>query len=364
MSYPIILIFFFVLQCCKVGDNMNSTLDHKCPNCDAVLKFNVKGQNFKCEYCRSNFKLEDLNNKIILSNKTSSNNFDLYICKNCGAEIIADANTSATSCIFCKNTAILKNKLEGKFNPKYIIPFKTIKEDAINNFKKCGKGKWLMPKEFNIKRNIKDIFGVYVPFWIYDFDSTGIIEADCNKISKWTSSGYRYVKTDTYKVVRGGNIKFKNIPVDGSNKYHNNIMNSIEPFDYNDMEEFNYSYLSGFMAEKYDVTLEQTKEEAISRAKNSFIKEMKKDIIGYDNIKGVENSINLYNSKSNYVLLPVWFLNIKYKDKIHTFAMNGQTGKIVGNIPIDIKKTIIIWISLFISIFVLIILLNLLGVYL
>ena len=338
---------------------MNEALDHKCPKCDAVLKFNPEDQNWKCEYCRSLFNLSDLKTTK-LSEETNNTEIDIYTCENCGAQIIADANTSATSCIYCKNTAILKNKLEGIFNPDYLIPFKTTKEDAINTFKKFTKGKWLMPKAFNIKKNIKDISGIYVPFWIYSYDSTGVIEAKCEKVSTWTSGDYRYTKTDEYRVIRGGNVAFKNIPVDGSKKFQNDIMNSIEPYDYKDLKEFNYSYLSGFLSEKYDMSKEESKNEANQRAKNSFISQMKSDIKFYDSKRVVDSSINLYNEKSFYVLLPVWFLNIKYKDKIYPFAMNGQTGKFVGDIPIDVKKAIFIWVGLFISIFIILLLINIL----
>lgn len=345
---------------------MNNTLDHKCPKCNAVLKFNPEKQNWKCEYCRSQFNLEDLDSKknIELNKETIVTDIDIYTCQNCGAEIIADINTSATSCIYCKNTAILKNKLEGVFNPDYLIPFKKTKQDAINSFKKLGKGKWLMPKKFNIRKNIKDISGIYAPYWIYSFDSTGLLDVECSKITTWTSGGYKYIKTDRYRAIRGGNVSFENIPVDGSRKFPNDVMNSIEPFDYKDLKEFNYSYLSGFLSEKYDVNKEESMNEASIRAKNSFIQEMKKDIKGYDEVKEINNNINLYNSKSSYVLLPVWFLNIKYKDKIYTFAMNGQTGKIVGDIPVDIKKAIFIWIGLFTIVFIILLLLNYLVVIL
>lgn len=344
---------------------MNSIIDHKCPSCDAVLKFNPQGQNWKCEYCRSEFNLEHLANNEIKDQDnydTSNDEMNLYSCSNCGAEIIAEPNVSATSCVYCKNTAILKNKLQGKFNPEYIIPFKYTKEEAISAFKKMGKGKILMPKQFNMKRNIKDITGIYIPFWLYDYSADGVIEAECEKVSTWNSGNYKYTKTDTYKVIRGGSMDFKNIPVDGSKKFPNDIMNSIEPFDYKDLTSFNHSYLSGFLSEKYDITSDEAKKEGIDRAKNTFIDEMKKDILGYDNVNLTKDNINLKNLKSRYVLLPVWMLNIKYKNKILTFAMNGQTGKIVGNIPIDIMKAIIIWGITFIVIFVLLFLIYYYGV--
>ena len=343
---------------------MSNTLNHKCPNCDAVLKFNPESQNWTCEYCKSKFNLNDLNKVLENLSIENSNELDVYICNNCGAEIITDANTSSTSCIYCKNTAILKSKLVGEFAPDYLIPFKTTKEDAIKAFKKLCKGKWFMPRNFNIKKNIKEISGIYVPFWIYDYESSGIVNFECDKVSTWKSSGYKYIKTDKYNVVRGGNVSFSNIPVDGSKTIKNNIMNSIEPFDYKDMKEFNYSYLSGFLSEKYDMTKEESIKEAQDRAKTSFIDEMMKDVKSYDNVNEIDNSINLQNTKSSYVLLPIWFLNINYKNKIYTFAMNGQTGKIKGNIPIDIKKVVLTWILLFILIFVLLFGINILKVIL
>ena len=337
---------------------MNNAIDHKCPNCDAVLKFNPHGGNWKCEYCRSEFNLQQLENKEKIQKeekmvyaKQNDEGLDIYTCNNCGASIIVDPNVSTTSCVYCKNTAILKDKLHGEFNPNYVIPFKHTKEDAINAFKKLGKGKILMPKEFNIKKNIKEISGIYIPFWLFDFMATGEMNADCKRITSWRSGNYRYTKTDTYLATRGGNMNFSNIPVDGSKRFPNDVMNSIEPFDYNDLKDFNYSYLSGFLSEKYDMTSDEVITEANLRAKNTFIDEMKKDIKGYNTVIPTTNSINLNNTKKEYVLLPVWMLNVKYKDKIHTIAMNGQTGKMVGNIPVDYKKAILIWILLFILTF-------------
>lgn len=346
---------------------MNNTIDHKCPKCDAVLKFNPHGSNWKCEYCRSEFNLEQLNSfeskktyeEKIARVDTNEDGLDVYTCKNCGASIVVDPNVSTTFCVYCRNTAILKDKLHGDFNPQFVIPFKHTKEDAIEAFKKLGKGRILMPKVFNIKKNIKEITGIYIPFWLFDFETSGEIEADCKRITRWVSGNYRYTKTDSYIVTRGGNMNFANIPVDGSKRFPNDVMNSIEPFDYKDLKKFNYSYLSGFLSEKYDMTSEEVSNEAQNRAKNTFIEEMKKDIKGYyTTIIPINNSINLNNTKQVYVLLPVWMLNVKYKDKIHTIAMNGQTGKMVGNIPIDYKKAIFIWILIFVITFIIAFVIN------
>ena len=342
----------------------SNTLDHKCPSWNAVLKYNPHGNNWKCEYCRGEFNLKQIEENEKKRGKELSKEEDtkktidpngmvVYTCNNCGAQIVADPNVSTTSCVYCKNTAILKDKLQGEFNPELVIPFKHTKEDAINAFMELKKGRVLMPKEFNSKKNINEMSGVYIPFWLYNYDCDGNVEATCNRITTWTSGNYMYTKTDTYKAVRSGDMVFENIPVDGSKRFENDIMNSIEPFNYEDLKEFNYAYLSGFLSEKYDVNKEEAEPDSKMRATNSFIDEMKKDIKGYNSVIVSKHNINLKNTKTTSVLLPVWMLNIKYKDKIYTFAMNGQTGKMIGNIPINWAKAILIWIVIFIITFIL-----------
>lgn len=336
------------------------TMDHKCPSCDAVLKFNPHGQNWVCEFCKSSFTKEEVDayeksrgvenltaDTESVTLETNWDGADVYSCPNCGAQIVADENTTATFCVYCKNTAILKNKLVGAFNPTQIIPFYKTKEDALAAFKKLCRGKILMPRLFNDKKNIEDIRGIYIPFWIYDYDMNGNIKANATRVSTWVSGNYRYTKTDTYIATRSGNMHFENIPVDGSTHFANDIMNSIEPFDYRGLVPFSHSYLSGFLAEKYDVDSESASSDAIERANNSATNVLKKDIKGYTSVvvTSMDHHANLV--RSDYVLLPVWLLNIKYKDQLLTFAMNGQTGKIIGDIPIDKKRAVFLWLGVF-----------------
>lgn len=352
----------------------SGTLDYTCPSCDAILKFDPHGQNWKCEYCKSEYTLEELQkydekrgrkelkDEHATKLEKDINGMDIYICNNCGAQIVADENTSATFCVYCKSTAILKNKLVDEFNPDYVIPFKFTKEDAIEKFKTIGAHKPLMPKIFNDPKNIEETKGIYIPFWLYDINTSGSIEADCKRITSWTSGNYHYTKTDVYLAKRSGNMNYSKIPVDGSKHFADDIMNSIEPFNYDELKEFSHSYLSGFLAEKYDVLSDEALEIANKRAETSTINMLKNDIKGYSSVSVKNNNINKDKIKDKYALLPVWLLNVKYKDKIHTFAMNGQTGKMIGDIPIDYKKAIIWWISIFGICMIIFILLYIIGV--
>lgn len=347
-----------------------SAIDHKCPNCAAVLKFNPTTQNWKCEFCKGEFTLEDLkqyedehDDKLQEKDavvEKDNNGMKVYKCNNCGANIVMFPNTSATSCIYCKNTAIIKDNLIEEFSPSMIIPFKKTKEEAINAFVKIGKGRPLMPKEFSDRKNIEEMSGIYIPFWTFDFSAKADATYDAAKIKTWASGDYSYTKIDKYAVDISGNLEFSRVPVDGSVRFQDDIMNSIEPFEYKDLTKFDYSYLSGFLAEKYDVESDDALKIANSRAENSSKEELRKEVAksGYSTIVNSSNNIDLKLDKKEYILLPVWMLNIKYKDKIYTFAMNGQTGKLIGDIPVDKKKAVIFAGLIFTASLVILIIIN------
>ena len=312
-------------------------LDHKCPACTAKLPFNPVTQKWDCEYCGLSYNLEELEKfeKKQNKNKKSNVDADVYECPDCGAKVIADENTTATFCVYCGNTNIIKNRLTDEFKPLKIIPFKNTKEEAISAFKRFKTGKIFTPKDFSKETNIEKLTGVYIPFWIYDCNVDGNIDVSATKVTRWRSGDYKYTKTDSYAVKRAGNMSFDNVPVDGSTKFDNDTMDSIEPFNYQELKDFNMSYLSGFLSEKYDVNKEEAYKRAYERIEKSTIDELKSTINFYDSVNIVNSNINVDVKEAEYILLPVWMLNVKYKDKMHMFAMNGQTGKMVGNIPID-----------------------------
>lgn len=349
-------------------------LDHKCPSCTATLPFDPTLQKWKCSYCGSEYTLEELEKYENAKNaddseKTNPSNdvnlgedstidVDVYECQSCGAKILTDENTTATFCVYCGNTAIIKNRLTGTLRPTKIIPFKNTKEEAIKTFVNYRKGKPFAPKDFSNKENIEKITGVYIPFWIYDCDVAASLEAVGKNIKTWTSGDYQYTKTDTYKVLREGNMNYEKVPTDASSKFDDDIMDSIEPFNYNDLADFSMSYLSGFLSEKYDVEKSEAFERAKTRVVNSTNEKLKETIIGYSTYSVVSSNMNINLKDSNYILLPVWMLNINYRGKVRKFAMNGQTGKMVGDIPIAPSKVISTSLVIFIVSFIILLILN------
>lgn len=334
-----------------------AVLDNKCPNCGATLAFDPKIGKWSCKYCDGVFTLEELqkhNNASSVKNNTNENKDDVdishvsYHCNNCGAEIIADEQTAATFCVYCGNTAILKSKLSNKFAPNRIIPFKTEKKQAIEAFKKLAKGKPLVPKDFVSEKNIEKIRGIYIPFWLYDIKVEGNLDCDAQKIDEWVVGDTHYTKTSIYKLYRAGSMEFYGVPVDGSTRFANDIMNTIEPFRYEDLTEYNHAYLSGFYAEKYDVNSDTAFEDAKKRSLESAKEIMMNDSLGYTSKIVTQNTLSPSITKTEYILLPVWMVNVKYKNEMYLFAMNGQTGEFVGNIPLDKTKAVVYGIIAFV----------------
>ena len=344
-------------------------LDNNCPLCGASIKFNPKAGKFKCEFCRGEFTLEELKehldnaaiDKVNEGEKGDDTLYDTYKCSNCGAEIVADENTAATFCLYCRSVAILKSKLSGKFAPTKIIPFKKEKKDAIEAFKGLKKGRPLIPNNFLSQDNIEKISGIYIPFWLYDVNVSGGITATAKNVKSWTSGDVHYTKTDTYNAEREGSLDFHLVPVDGSTRFDDDIMNSIEPFDYNELIDYNHAYLSGFLAEKYDVESDKAVLDALKRSEVSTTDKFRSSIVGYTSVSVKTNTLKGNETNKEYALLPVWMVNVKYGNKFYLFAMNGQTGEFIGDIPVDKKKAILYWIIVFAITFGLVILISYLG---
>lgn len=332
---------------------MPAILDYKCPNCGGNIKFDPSNQQFKCENCDSVFTSEQLKSYSDMINacEQKSNyefvsasggavmdNVNGYICKSCGAQLITDETSSASECPYCGNPVVLAERLSGVNRPDCVIPFKLSKDDAKNALKNFYKGKVLLPSVFKSENRIKEIKGVYVPFWLFDSDADVNITFEATREKKWSDSDYDYTETSYYNVLRAGTAGYENIPVDGSSKMPDEYMEGLEPYSYADMTGFDPAFLSGFMADKYDVDAEASFPRAKQRIENACIESFEKTVKGFDTVRPVNSCIRTLNGKYRYALLPVWMFTTKFAGKNYTFAVNGQTGKVSGELPIDKKK--------------------------
>ena len=332
---------------------MNTLQEYKCPCCGGAIAFDSSLQKMKCPYCDTEFEMDTLANyDAELQNDTTddmewqmptenewsdeeASGLRSYICKSCGGEIIGDENTAATSCPFCGNPVVMMKQFSGALKPDLVIPFKLDKKAAKEGLTKHLSGKRLLPKIFKDQNHIDEIKGIYVPFWLFDSDVDAQVRYRASKIRTYSDSQYNYTETRYYSVIRNGSIGFSNVPVDGSTKMEDSLMESIEPFDISDAVDFHTAYLAGYLADKYDVSAEESIERANKRIKKSTEEAFASTVKGYATVTAENSNIQLHDGKAKYALYPVWLLNTTWNGNTYTFAMNGQTGKFVGDLPVD-----------------------------
>ena len=330
---------------------MDTLLQYKCPCCGGAISFDANVQKMKCPYCDTEFDVEalagydsELNNEsddaLEWSAETKaqwqeSDGVRAYVCTSCGGEIITDETTAATSCPYCSNPVVLMEQLAGVLKPDCVIPFKLDKKAAAAALKRHYEGKRLLPKVFKDENHIREVKGVYVPVWLFDGDAETDVRYRATQVRVWSDSRYDYTQTSFFALSRSGSIGFAGIPVDGSTKMDDDVMESIEPYDLNDAVDFQTAYLAGYLADKYDVDAESSIQRANERVKRSAEEAFISTAIGYTSVTPEYSSVRLSNGKTRYALYPVWLLNTNWNGNKFTFAINGQTGKMAGNLPMD-----------------------------
>lgn len=333
--------------------------EYKCPCCTGALTFDSTLQKMKCPYCESEFDVEslagldkDLNSESALAasytgSKDQSDRvwhdeeidgFSVYACRSCGGEIIGDDTTAATSCPYCGNPVVMMGKVLGKMKPDLVIPFKRNKKAAVAALKKHYGGKRLLPNVFKDENHIDEVKGIYVPFWLFDANVEADVSYEATRQRHWSDRKNDYTETSYYQVDRRGTIAFRDIPVDGSSKMADDIMESIEPFDFSQAVPFQTAYLAGYLAEKFDIDAQESRQRASMRIKKSVEDSFAETVEGFSSVIAKELETRMLSSRAKYALLPVWYLYTSWKGNKYIFAMNGQTGKLVGDLPLDKAK--------------------------
>ena len=342
--------------------------NYQCPACTGPLHFAGDSGKLECEYCGSSFSVQEI--EALYKEKeqaaeeaaeaateeeaqaedvteaqgeydtgeywdVQAEGLKAYNCPSCGAELITDATTAATSCPYCGNPSIIPGVFSQTIRPDYVLPFKVSKEEAKAALKKYYKGKKLLPKSFADKNHIEEIKGVYVPFWLFDGEADADLTFHGTNIFSYISGDYQITTTEHYRLYRKGTVNFEKIPVDASSKMPNDYMDAIEPFDFGELKEFSTAYLPGYLADKYDEEVEQCAPRAEERAINSAVSAIESTATGYSSCVTESKRVNVRRGKVSYALLPVWMLSTRWNGNSYIFAMNGQNGRFIGDLPVD-----------------------------
>ncbi len=376
-----------------------ATITYKCPNCDGGLLFDPATQRYHCEYCQSTFSQEELDalapaaasDTVVLpeagagaagaaiagaagagaaaagafsgdtartaqarmdSNAEDGAGYDgavLYTCPSCGAQIVTDATTAATFCYYCHNPVVLSGRLEGSYHPDFVIPFQMDRKKAQEVFSQWIAKKRFVPREFYSPKQIETMTGVYFPYWLFSCKVEAALQGQGTSVRTWSAGNLRYTETKIYDIARQGTVDVNNVARNALKKANRRLVDGVQPFEIGEMQNFSMGYLSGFMAENRDMERAAFEMEVSQEVRDFAVSGLKSQGNSYNRVQITNQKADISEGSWQYALLPVWTLT--YKDrkngKIYYFAMNGQSGKVCGELPVDKVKLLVLFASIF-----------------
>ena len=338
--------------------------NYQCPACTGPLHFDGASGKLVCDFCGSSYdtaEIEAMYAQKEAAAETAAQNKEApppdsvwseneaaglrsYSCPSCGAELICDETTAATSCPYCGNPTVIAGQFSGMQRPELVLPFVLDKNAAKAALKKYYRGKRFLPSAFSAQNHIEEIKGVYVPFWLFDANASGSGHYEASNSSSHRNGDYVITTTRHYDVRRAGTTQFMGVPVDGSTKMPNGHMDAIEPYDYRAFQPFSTTYLPGYMADKYDQEPDALTERVYERMERSVKDSFERTVHGYATVTPKQEKVTVTGKgKVRYALFPVWFLNTKWNGKNYSFAMNGQTGHLIGDLPVAKDLAVKYW---------------------
>ena len=340
---------------------------YRCPCCGSILTWNGMSGEMKCDSCGNSFPLEtleDFSQNDIQDTGAADFRWDrpaegtvdgdtsslrAFSCPGCGAQMVVSDTAAAQRCPYCGNDTVMPQVLDGVFRPEAMIPFRKTKEEAVEAYRQLCRKKRLLPRGFASESRIEKITGVYVPFWLFDCGTDSDCTYRCTRSTTHREGQYMVTRTQHYLVRRGGTVDFSQLPVNSSTKLDDTLMEAVEPFNTDETAAFNPAYISGYQAERYDLGADKCQTRAAERIRQSVTRIFRSEVKGYATVIPDHTRVDLTQSRSRNVLMPVWILNNSWKGKKYTFAMNGQTGRIIGDLPMDPGKTTLLGLGLFLG---------------
>lgn len=338
--------------------------NYSCKNCGAELYWDIQAGCLKCKFCESEYQVVDFEDKTLADEPVNNESLDkdfvhsdnidvgmsVYECKNCGGEVVALNTTMATICPYCSEAISITSKSVGDFRPELCIPFSKDKKAIIEIYKNYVNKSLLTPKEFKEQSTIEKIQGLFTPFYLHTMKDRAHHIFEGERVSSRRRGYDKVTRHDVYSLRINAEGQFERIPTDASVRISNQLMDSIEPFNYRDLKEYNPAYMAGFVAEQTDEDKENMNIRAETRAKSGMRERAQSAFTRYLGVRLISEDHNMLTHTSSYVMLPIWLLNVKHGARKYTFAVNAQTGKVVGKLPMDKLKLFLIGCGSFLTI--------------
>jgi DNA-directed RNA polymerase subunit RPC12/RpoP len=271
-------------------------------------------------------------------------------CGECGAEVMLEPTATATRCTFCGSpSVVIADAAEEPIRPESLVPFRVDREAAVAAYRGWLSRLWFRPSDLKRQAALQEIAGVYVPFWTYD----------CTVDSRWTAeAGFFYYTTETYTEIEDGrevtrtrevqhvrwepaagsrHDEYDDVLVCASRGLPTALVERLHTFDTSALAPYAPGYLAGFAAERYALDLREGFGKAQTKVETEQERRCAGDVPG-DTLRGLSVDNTLSHLTFKHVLLPLWIAVYRYREAIHRFVVNGQTGEVQGTAPWSVAK--------------------------
>ena len=307
----------------------------KCKNCGGNTVYSPERGRMYCPHCESTDSEEKIGDDSLVQ------------CTNCGAPLQLTEYTSACRCEHCGMYLIFDERVSEPYEPRMILPFHVGREMAVKQLEKEFSNRLFAPSDFMSAKSLEKMEGIYVPFWLYDYDVDYDFAGEGTRVRTWRSGDMEYTETSYYEVVRKMDADFERVPVDASYVMADGIMDLMEPYNYQELADFAPKYMSGFLSERYNQQADELAARAESKVKDASENLMQGSLSGYTSIHAYHRNLKLQKKNDCYALMPVWQYAYRYRDQTYLYHVNGQTGKVVGATPVSKAKVVAYGVSVF-----------------
>lgn len=324
-----------------------------CPQCGGHIRFEIESQRVQCPYCGYE---KDLQGNIVADAAEQTLDFILPTehghrwaeaqrqlgCQRCGAVSLWPVGQRATHCPYCGSSQLIETQeTQILVDPQAISVFEIDEEEAVQGINDwLGKG-WFSPDDLSKEAQHARLYPAYYPFWT--FDGTLEITWHCD-----------VQETDNYSdninwVRRSGSEfeLFDDVLVPGNSAFSIQEIDEVIPFKLKKVVEFEPEYVAGWPALTYNVPLAKASLSARERVVKEVRRELQYRVLPHKNTQNLSTgAIHWMDMTFKHILLPLWVGSYWYRGEKYRLLVNGQTGKVGGEKPRDLVKTIVTAVSI------------------
>jgi len=326
------------------------TRTFKCRYCGGTIEYSASQQRLTCPYCG---QTQDIAAEEV-GQAAAEFEFTLetmerarygwgeerreLVCESCGAAVAIAPDALTSTCAFCGSNRVLARDIVGDvLRPTSLIPFVVDRHRCQAQVAEwLGRG-WMHPPELRDVRALRELTGVYLPYWTFDAHIRADWKAEVGtpKTKRYYADGEWKTRTVIEWRWRSGHV---HLPINdhlvaGTVHVSGDILRKVAPFDLGELVEYDPGYLAGWQAKAYDVQLQQAwavaKEEMRKRAKRACHSDT-----GSSHVRNFRMTADFADERWRYILLPVYLASYPFEEHTFQVMVNGQTGRVAGQKPV------------------------------